>query len=338
MALDFCGGDRGQSANGASSPGDGRVAQRELECEQLRNRVAAAIAGEGSVVAIEGKAGIGKSTLLAYAAQCAQNAGMRSLSARGGELEHDFGYGVVRQLFDVALAAMPATTRQKVLSGPAGLAGSALSVPGSSRPSAEPGSVLHGLYWLSANLAAEEPLLIVVDDAHWADTASIAFLSYLARRVEGLALLVVYATRMSEGSSESLPGAAEPGLVKTTIRPAALSERATGEIIGRLLEAESCDAFSRACHVATTGNPFLLRELMRALRADGIPPERNSANAWRGLSGHVSPRSSPSCGGWAAQRPGSPAPPRYSARALSCATRPRSRTSSLTRRVMPPTH
>ena len=248
--------------------------ERELECEQLRNRVAAAIAGEGSVVAIEGEAGIGKSTLLAYAAQCAQNAGMRLLSARGGELEHDFGYGVVRQLFDVALAAMPATTRQKVLSGPAGLAGSALSVPGSSRPSAEPGSVLHGLYWLSANLAAEEPLLIVVDDAHWADTASIAFLSYLARRVEGLALLVVYATRMSEGSSESLPGAAEPGLVKTTIRPAALSERATGEIIGRLLEAESCDAFSRACHVATTGNPFLLRELMRALRADGIPPEK----------------------------------------------------------------
>ena len=259
----------------ASSPTlTAALLERERELEELSDRVVAAIAGEGSIVAIEGEAGIGKSTLLAYAVQRAKSAGMRLLSARGGELEHDFGYGVVRQLFDAPLASMPTTTRQRVLAGPAALAGSALSVPGSSSRSADPSSVLHGLYWLSANLAAEEPVLVVVDDAHWADTSSIAFLSYLARRVEGLALLVVYATRMNEGSSDSLPGTAERDLVRTLIRPAALSDRGTCEMIGRLLEADSCDAFTHACHVATTGNPFLLRELLRALRADGIVPAR----------------------------------------------------------------
>ena len=44
---------------------------------------------------------------------------------------------------------------------------------------------MHGLYWLTANLAARQPVLIVVDDAHWADAASLRWLAYLAGRLEG---------------------------------------------------------------------------------------------------------------------------------------------------------
>ena len=251
--------------------------EREYEFEQLAARIDAAAAGEGAIVAVEGEAGIGKSALLAYAAQRAGNAGMRVLSARGGELEQEFGFGVVRQLFDAPLAAMASEERERVLSGAAGLAASALSVPDlSGGRAADPGSVLHGLYWLSANLAAEQPLLVAVDDAHWADGASIAFLSYLARRVEGLALLVVYATRVGEGSSERLPATAEPGLGGSVLRPCVLGERATVELVGRLLGSDSSEQFARACRVATAGNPFLLQELLRALQADGIAPEQES--------------------------------------------------------------
>ncbi len=251
--------------------------ERERESAQLVARIDAAVAGEGATVALEGEAGIGKSALLAHAVNHAATSGMRVLSARGGELEQDFGYGVVRQLFDAPLAAMGSDERERMLAGAARLAASALSLPDLDAPAAaETGAVLHGLYWLSANLAADGPLLIAIDDAHWADSASIAFLAYLARRVEGLALLIVYSTRIAEGASDRLPGTAEHGLVGTVIRPPELSEQATLELVGRLLGSESSEPFARACRAATGGNPFLLQELLRALQADGIAPDEDS--------------------------------------------------------------
>ncbi len=76
---------------------------------------------------------------------------MRVLTARGGELEQDFGYGVVRQLFDAPLAAMTSAQRRRLLSGAAVFAAPALStVEGAGGgAAAESGSVLHGLYWLT---------------------------------------------------------------------------------------------------------------------------------------------------------------------------------------------
>ncbi|MDX6691468.1 MAG: hypothetical protein QOG15_2925 [Solirubrobacteraceae bacterium] len=248
--------------------------EREDESEQLAARIESALAGEGSVVALEGEAGIGKSALLAYASQRAAEAGMRVLSARGGELERDFGYGVVRQLFDAALVSMSPEEYENVTGGAAGLATTALSVRDALADRAkDPGSVLHGLYWLTANLAAERPVLIAVDDAHWADSASASFLAYIARRVEGLALLIVYATRVGEGASDALPAIAEPELVATVVRPAVLSEAATVALIDRLLGSDSSTEFAHACRVATGGNPFLLQELLRALQADGVVPD-----------------------------------------------------------------
>ena len=252
--------------------------ERESECEQLDRSIERAAAGEGSVVAIEGPAGIGKTELMRFARRRAREAGMRVLSARGGELEQDFGYGVVRQLLEAPLTAMAPAQRARVLDGAAAHGASALALPGEGDGdgASDPGSVLHGLHWLSANLCAEQPLLLAVDDAHWADGASIAFFSYLARRVEGLALLVVYATRSGDGASADLPAAAEPGLVGGVLRPSLLSEQATIELVGRLLGSDGCPEFARACRVATAGNPFLLQELLRTLRYDGIAPELES--------------------------------------------------------------
>ena len=57
------------------------------------------------------------------------------------------------------------------------------------------GDVVHGLYWLCSNVAETGPLLIVIDDVHWADDASLRFLSHLARRIDGLPILVLAAGR-----------------------------------------------------------------------------------------------------------------------------------------------
>ena len=58
---------------------------------------------------------------------------------------------------------------------------------------------MHGLYWLAVRLAAREPLLVVVDDAHWADEPSLRFLAYLAGRVGEQPVAVLVATRPGAG-------------------------------------------------------------------------------------------------------------------------------------------
>jgi hypothetical protein len=248
--------------------------ERERELERLERAISAAVNGAGSVVAIEGEAGIGKTSLVALATGCGSLAGMRVLRARGGELEREFAFGVVRQLFEVVLAAATRQDRDRWLAGAAGLAAPVLSsVPVGDGAGQEPSSVLHGLYWLSANLSVERPLLIVVDDAQWADTASIHFLSYLAPCVGELAVVVVYASRVGEGASGTLPAVAEPELVSTVLRPMVLTEPAVALLIEQLLDRPSSQQFTRACHVATGGNPFLVHELLRALERDDVVPD-----------------------------------------------------------------
>ncbi|MDQ3677006.1 MAG: AAA family ATPase, partial [Actinomycetota bacterium] len=252
--------------------------ERERERERLEAAIAAAAEGVGAVVALEGEAGIGKSSLLIHACGAAKDTGMRVLRARGGELEREFAYGVVRQLFEAPLASASPADRERWLAGAARFAASVVSaaVP-ELGPSPDPRSLLHGLYWLSANLSIERPLLLAVDDAQWADDASIAFLSYLARRVEELAIVIVYASRVGEGASQALPAVAEPALASTVLRPQALSAEATQKLVARLLGDVGSTRFARACHVATAGNPFLLRELVRALDASGIVPDDDTA-------------------------------------------------------------
>jgi len=258
----------------AVGPTAAELLERQYEFEQLADSIDAALAGEGSAVALEGEAGIGKTSLLAHAARCASNAGMQVLSARGGELEREFAYGVVRQLFEVPLAAAGHEDRERWLTGAAGLAAPVVSDREALHAAGgESSAILHGLYWLSANLAAEQPLLIAVDDAHWADASSVGFLSYLTRRVDELPVLIVYASRVGEGASGELPAVVDPELVGVVLRPGALSEAATAELVAQRLDKPGSERFARACHTATSGNPFLLDELLRALHSDGIVPD-----------------------------------------------------------------
>ena len=51
--------------------------------------------------------------------------------------------------------------------------------------------MLHGLYWLAANLALRRPAVLAIDDLHWADRPSLRWISHLQRRLDGLPLLVL---------------------------------------------------------------------------------------------------------------------------------------------------
>jgi class 3 adenylate cyclase/DNA-binding CsgD family transcriptional regulator len=263
--------------------------EREAELAALDALLGAAPAG-GKLLAIEGPAGIGKTRLLAETRERAQASGLRVLSARGSELEHEFSYGVVRQLFEPLLASVPRQERDDLLADAAGLA-SPIFDP--TQLGAEPDedsslAMLHGLFWLTANLTARRPTLLAIDDLHWCDPSSLRWLAYLLARLEGLSLLVVVGLRPAEpGADVALLGRITTDSLATVLRPGALSEEAAGELMRHAFAAAVEPAFRSALHEASGGNPLLVRELANAVAAEGLDPTAANASRLRDLGGQA---------------------------------------------------
>jgi DNA-binding CsgD family transcriptional regulator len=231
-------------------------------------------------VLIRGPAGIGKTALLEEARRTATEQDVRVLLARGGQLESDFPFGVVRQLFESALRDATEPERRQLLAGAAALAAPVVAGAAVLEASGENRSfaVVHGLYWLTANVAERTPVLIAVDDVHWADAPSLRFLHYLARRLSGLSVALVVCSRPGEPMREPTvlaQLAAEP--LAKLVQPAALSEPAVAELIRARTGVDPDGEFVTACVAATGGIPFLIGELLAALAADGIEPLAASA-------------------------------------------------------------
>ncbi|WP_243407277.1 BTAD domain-containing putative transcriptional regulator, partial [Frankia canadensis] len=259
---------------------------REREVAELAGCVDDAVDGQARLVVIEGPAGIGKTRLLAEARQLAAGRGVRVLTARGSGLEKEFAFGAVRQLFEAAVAGQGAGG--DVLAGPAARAATVFDVQDAAPAStvdapARPDTsvaVLHGLYWLTVRLAADGPVLLAVDDLQWCDSASLRFLSYLARRAEGQPLAIVATLRTGEPSEDEgllaeLTG--DPGTI--VIRPAPLGRDGVADLVRARLGGRAEDAFVAACHQATAGNPLYVRQLLRALQSEGITPDGAHAGA-----------------------------------------------------------
>jgi DNA-binding NarL/FixJ family response regulator len=255
--------------------------ERDRELGSLRAALAEAAGGEGRLALVEGPAGIGKTRLLAELRAAADQEGIRILSARGSELEREFPFGVVRQLFDAALS--DPETRERWL---AGTAASAEAIFGAADPEAPAGATdagfaaLNGLYWLVANAAADEPLLLSVDDLHWCDRPSLRFLSYLVRRLEDLPVIVGATLRSTDpGTDPALIAELGHEPATRSVRPGPLSaEGVTAMVEGRLGE-DAHERFSAACAEVTGGNPLLLRQLLTSLEADDVSPDLAGVDA-----------------------------------------------------------
>ena len=113
---------------------------------------------------------------------------------------------------------------------------------------------MHGLYWLTANLAERAPLLLAIDDAHWADEPSLLFVAYLARRIESLPVALVIGTREAEDATTAavLEDIRREPLTRL-LEPTPLDASGVEQLLRALDRGPVEHEFAVACHDATGG-------------------------------------------------------------------------------------
>jgi DNA-binding CsgD family transcriptional regulator len=257
-----------------------RLLERERELAALEEL----LRFKTGFVAVEAGIGLGKTALLHAACERAQALGYQVLRASGVELEQDFALGVVRQLFERHLASVDAGELETLLDGAAAarplLRGREVGAIASDTSF----SVQHGLYWLAANLSAVRPLLLAVDDAHWADEPSLRWMVYLARRLEGLRLVMLAAFRPQEPTTANRSLLALRGEAAALLNPALLSQDAIAELVRATIVGGSNDNIGKSLWVASGGNPLYLCELLRGLEQHASPVTEPQPAQLRGSS------------------------------------------------------
>jgi DNA-binding NarL/FixJ family response regulator len=243
------------------SPLIGRAGEREAiddALERLR-------AGTGGIVAIEGEPGIGKSRLLAHLAESAAAEGCTVLAARASEYEADLPYALWTEALDNGLAELGERRLSRLgLADPGALAATlpALAPLEGEAAAGDRHRTHRALRDLLERLAATRPLVLCLDDVHWADPASVDALAALAHRAPDAPVLLALAAR-----ERQLPAALAAGLSgalrderATVLAPAPLSEAEAAELVGTA---------AAAIYPESGGNPFYLEQLARVTGTDG---------------------------------------------------------------------
>lgn len=263
----------------AASPRGGAAAaravallEREPELEVLRRALREATGGAGALVVVQGAAGIGKSSLVLELLEEAEAAGARTLRARATRLESQVPFAAARRLFEGVARGLEPAVRERLVRGAVRPAAAmiGLAEAGSDAFSGESNAmhIHNGLFWLAAELAERQPLVVALDDAHLADPQTLEWIEYAADRLADVAVCVIVSGR---GGAES-PLAGVETVARELISPRPLSVRAVAEAV-RALWPEATSGFIRACHATSGGNPFFLREILAAAHAAGIAPD-----------------------------------------------------------------
>ncbi|MYZ40891.1 LuxR family transcriptional regulator, partial [Streptomyces sp. SID4917] len=148
--------------------------------------------------------------------------------------------------------------------------------------------VLHGLYWLAANLMADRPLVLVLDDVQWCDERSLRWVDFLLRRADGLPLLVVLAQR---GEAEPVAPVALADIAAqhgpTLLRLAPLTTEDVAEMARGIFPDQVEPGFVERAAAVSGGNPFTLSRLLAELRAEGVRPDEKGERRLAEVGGQV---------------------------------------------------
>uniref|UniRef100_A0AAU3I8H2 AAA family ATPase n=1 Tax=Streptomyces sp. NBC_01393 TaxID=2903851 RepID=A0AAU3I8H2_9ACTN len=263
--------------------------EREEEVATLEGAITALRADSstsGTLLVLSGEAGLGKTALLAEVRRIAESSGCAVWSARGGETVTSVPFNVVRQLLQPALVSLLPEEAREYLGDWYDIAGPALGIaePGDRQP--DPQGVCDGLVAAVRRLAKRDwPLVLLIDDAHWADQETLRWLAAFAERLDDLSVLVVVARRPGGVSGESarlLDAVAAAGRQVSTLT--ALTPAAT-EGLTRATLGEHADApFCREVWAVTGGNPYETVELLAKVQDSELEPVEGSAAELRDLN------------------------------------------------------
>ncbi|MGW6931403.1 AAA family ATPase [Lentzea sp. NPDC054927] len=212
----------------------------------------------GTTTVVEGAPGTGKTAAADDLAARWEASGRRVVRARGSALEGDLPFGIVAQLFD--------------MTDPDLVPAEAIGALRLTAPAAD-FAVLHGVYRLAAALAGTSGLLIAVDDAHWADAASLRWLAYLTLRIQRLPIAVVLTVGAGERCDDPSFGEIMAACGRIAL------DNLSADAIAALISPAPAPEFVAACLDATGGNPLTVTRLVKALAEDGVPPTAEAA--WR---------------------------------------------------------
>jgi DNA-binding CsgD family transcriptional regulator len=221
---------------------------RRAECGVLGRLVAAVRAGESRALVVHGEPGVGKTALLEYLA--GQASGCRVARAGGVQSEMELAFAVLHQLCAPMLdrlERLPAPQRDALRTAFGLSAGPA------------PDRFLIGLAALGllSEMAGDRPLVCIVDDEQWLDSASAQVLAFVARRLGAESVGVVFGARVPTGDLAGLPELVVGGLREDDAR-ALLASALTGPLDARVRDQIIAEAH---------GNPLALLELPRGLTA-----------------------------------------------------------------------
>lgn len=241
-----------------------RLVGREREQAVLGARLTAALAGQGSVVLISGEAGIGKTTLAESVARAAVDRGALTLIGRCYDLTDTPPYGAWVDLFsrfprDCTGPSLPDLFAQ----------------PGIVGEIASQTALFQQVRDFLTALAERQPLLIVLDDMHWADAASLDLLRFLVRFLSQLTIMFIVIYRTDETDPERPFYRMVPALIREgragRIDLRALRDEAVHELIATRYDVPDADISRLVVYLQerAEGNPFFLGELLRTLEDAG---------------------------------------------------------------------
>ena len=251
----------------------GGLLERERDLAVLSELLDAGIAGECRLALVEGPPGSGKSALLRGFASGVRRRDVSVLRASGLELERDYPFGVVRQLFEPVVGMLERLDRERLFVGAAAVAeplvgGRIRESP--ARVAADGGfSLLHGLYWVLVGLSDLGPLVLLVDDLQWCDAPSLRFLAFALKRGEDLRALIGVARRDGPAGEESVVVQSMLSRGASILNPAPLTASAVATLLSGAVGCELGEDVVAEAVRMTEGTPLFVRELADALKRSG---------------------------------------------------------------------
>ncbi|MEU9189315.1 AAA family ATPase [Streptomyces sp. NPDC048484] len=261
--------------------------ERDAELAAVVEAVDALCAGSaaGSLLVFTGEAGMGKTALLARVRAVAEGR-CTVWSARGGETITSVPFNVVRQLLQPALVALMPDEAREYFGDWYDIAGPALGIAEPGARQADPQGVCDGLVAAVRRLARREwPLVLIIDDAHWADQETLHWLEAFAERLDDLPVLVVVAKRPGDATGESARHLDAIGaLARPMPQLRALTPDATAGLTRATLGAHADAPFCREVWAVTGGNLYDSVELLAKVLDTELAPVEDSAAELRALN------------------------------------------------------